>query len=63
MSHAKTDTLLQAKFILSAVALVFAIIWAIIGVSDIKIIASTAAFIFFLKYGIETEMANHHASH
>jgi hypothetical protein len=64
MSHdTPKDPILQAKFVISTVALVFAVIWAIIGVSDLKIVASTLAFIFFLRYGIATEMQGHSGSH
>ena len=39
----------------STVALAFCIIWALIGEADIKIIAVTLAFIYFLKSAVVTE--------
>ena len=52
------DKLIKSKTILSisAVALLFCLIWALVGESNIKIVAVTLAFICFLKAGIETEM-------
>ncbi len=62
MTHNEEFTNNQSKFIISAVALVFCIVWAIIGESDFKIIAVTIAFYAFLKYGVATE-ASYLASH
>lgn len=43
---------------LSSVALVFCIIWALVGESDMKIIAVSIAFMFFLKAGIDMEISS-----
>ncbi len=43
---------------LSSVALIFCIIWALVGESDIKIVAVSIAFMYFLKAGIDMEMAS-----
>ncbi len=47
---------------ITSVALLFCLVWALIGESDIKIIAVTIAFTCFLKAGIEVEM-NARAGH
>lgn len=43
---------------LSSVALIFCLIWALVGESDIKIIAVSIAFMYFLKAGIDKEMSS-----
>ena len=48
----------KTHFTISAVALCFCLIWAFIGESDIKIVAVTIAFIYFLKAGVDTEMSS-----
>lgn len=50
-------TMNKSKLVISSVALLFCLVWALIGEADIKIIAVTIAFICFLKAGIETEMS------
>lgn len=61
------NQLIKSKnsLVISSVALLFCLVWALIGESDIKIIAVTVAFVCFLKAGIETEMAARaeHGSH
>ena len=57
MSHNEDLTNNKTKFSIAAVALVFCLIWALIGEADIKIVAVSIAFMYFLKYGIETEMS------
>jgi len=47
----------KTKFTLSAVALGFCLIWALIGETNIKILAVSIAFMCFLKYGIAAEMS------
>ncbi|PHR58825.1 MAG: hypothetical protein COA44_01370 [Arcobacter sp.] len=47
----------KVKFTLSSVALAFCLVWALIGESDIKILAVTIAFMCFLQHGIATEMS------
>ncbi len=47
----------KVHFVLSSVALVFCLIWVLVGESDIKIIAIAISFIYFLKSGIDTEMS------
>ena len=58
MTHNKELTDNRSKFIVSTVALVFCLVWALVGEADIKIIAVTLAFIAFLKYGIATEVSS-----
>jgi len=58
MTHNKELTDNRSKFIVSTVALVFCLVWALVGEADIKIIAVTLAFITFLKYGIATEVSS-----
>ncbi len=55
MTHHEELTTNKTKFAISAVALLFCLVWALVGESDLKIIAVTAAFSCFLKHGIETE--------
>ena len=57
MTHTEELTNNKSKFIVSMVALVFCLVWALVGEADIKIIAVTLAFIALLKYGIATEMS------
>jgi hypothetical protein len=57
MSHNEELTKNRSKFIVSAVALVFCLVWALIGEADVKIVAVSISFIAFLKYGIATEMS------
>lgn len=47
----------KAEFVISSVALVFCMVWAMVGESDMKIVAVTISFIFFLKSGIATDMS------
>lgn len=47
----------KIKFTIAGVALVFCLVWALIGESDIKIIAVSIAFMCVLKHGIATEMS------
>ena len=55
MTHNEELTGHKIKFTIASVAFVFCTVWALIGVSDIKIVAATVAFICFLKAGIEME--------
>jgi len=48
----------QTHLVLSSVALIFCLVWAFIGTSDIKIVAVTISFIYFLHAAIATEMAS-----
>ena len=48
----------KSKWAISAVALLFCLVWALIGEADIKIVAVTLAFIAFLKYGVATEVSS-----
>ena len=58
-------TINKSKLIISSVALLFCLVWALIGESDIKIVAVAVAFYCFLQAGIETEMSARaaHGSH
>jgi hypothetical protein len=47
----------RSWFIGYSVALVFGIIWAILGESDMKLVFITVAFILFLRSGVKTEMS------
>lgn len=55
----------RSKLVISSVALLFCLVWALIGESDLKIVAVSIAFYCFLKAGIETEMSERasHGSH
>ena len=55
MTHNDELTGHKTSFIIASVALIFCTVWALVGVADIKIVAVTIAFIFFLKSGIEME--------
>lgn len=57
MSHNEEFINNRSKLIISAVALLFCFIWAVIGEADIKIVAVTFAFTLFLKYAIATEIS------
>lgn len=57
MTHNEDYTNNKMKFTISSVALAFCLVWALIGESDIKIIAVTIAFMYFLQYGIATEVS------
>ena len=41
----------------SGVALMFCLVWALVGESDVKVIAIAISFIYFLKSGIDTEVS------
>jgi len=47
----------KTGFALSSVALLFCLVWALVGEADIKILAVSISFMYFLKYGIATEMS------
>ncbi len=57
MTHNQELIKNKVHLVLSSVALIFCLVWALVGESDIKIVAVTLAFIYFLKSGIETEMS------
>ena len=57
MTHNEDYTNNKTKFAISGVALIFCLVWALVGESDIKIVAVSIAFMFFLQYGIATEMS------
>ena len=57
MTHNEELTTNKTKFAISGVAFVFCLVWALIGESDIKIIAVAIAFMCFLQHGIATEMS------
>ena len=40
---------------LSSVALLFCIVWALVGEADIKIVAVAVAFMYFLNAAVRTE--------
>lgn len=65
MTHDNVATKSKSNFIISSVALLFCLVWALVGEAEIKIVPVTIAFICFLKTGIETEMDSRakHASH
>jgi len=48
----------KERFSIAAVALIFCMVWALIGESDIKIVAVSIAFMLFLNYGVATEMSS-----
>lgn len=56
MAHKNNVINTTSHFIISAIALLFCLVWALIGEADIKIVAVTLAFIYFLKAGIDFEM-------
>ena len=45
----------KMHLVVSAVALVFCIVWALVGEADIKIVAVAIAFMYFLKSAVQTE--------
>ena len=47
----------RSWFIAMSVALVFGIVWSILGESSMKIVFITVAFILFLRAGVKTEMS------
>lgn len=57
MTHTQDYTNNKIKFTISSVALVFCLVWALIGESDIKIVAVSIAFMCFLQHGINMEMS------
>jgi len=48
----------KSRLAISAAALLFCLVWALVGEADIKIIAVSISFMFFIKYGIDTEMSS-----
>lgn len=62
MTHRDETIDSKSKFIISAVAFVFCLVWALVGEADVKILAVTLAFIYFLKEGIALEI-NSRSSH
>jgi len=57
MTHHEDYTNNKIKFSIAGVALVFCLIWALVGESNIKIIAVSIAFMCFLQHGIAVEMS------
>lgn len=57
MTHNEDFTHNKTKFVISTVALGFCLIWALIGETDVKILAVSIAFMCFLKYGVATEIS------
>lgn len=47
----------RSWFIAFSVALVFGIVWAMVGESSTKVAFVTAAFILFLRSGVKMEMS------
>lgn len=47
----------RSWFIVFSVALVFSIVWTLVGESSMKLVFTAAAFILFLRYGVKTEMS------
>lgn len=62
MTHNDELTGHKTRFTIASVALAFCTVWALVGVADIKIVAVTAAFICFLKSGIELEVCANEAN-
>ena len=50
-------------FIIFSVALVFGIVWSMIGDSGLKLVYVTIAFALFLHSGVTMELNAHHAAH
>ncbi len=48
----------RSWFIVFSVALIFGLVWTMIGESAVRVIFITAAFIFFLNSMIEMEMTS-----
>jgi len=59
MAHHNNEELVKNKthLAIASVALLFCIVWALVGEADIKIIAVALSFMYFLKSGIETELS------
>ena len=47
----------KTHFAMASVAFLFCLVWAIVGESDIKMVAVSLSFMYLLKSGIETEMS------
>ena len=57
MAHSNELDTNKTHFAIAAVAFLFCLVWALVGESDIKIVAVGLSFMYFLKSGIETEMS------
>ncbi len=57
MAHNNDLVKNKTHLAISSVALLFCLVWALVGEADIKIVAVAITFIYFLKSGIETEMS------
>jgi hypothetical protein len=63
MTHNDNAINTASNFIISAIVFLFCLVWALIGEADIKIVAVTLAFIYFLKAGIDLEMNSGSKAH
>jgi len=63
MTHNDDAMNSTSNFIISSIVLLFCMVWALIGEADIKIVAVTLAFIYFLKAGIDLEMNSGSKAH
>ena len=50
-------------FIIFSVALVFGIVWTLIGENAMKVIYTVLAFALFIHSGVTMEINAHHAEH
>jgi len=57
MTHNEELTKYKTRFIISSVAFLFCLIWALVGEADIKIVAVTLTFSCFLFNGIKLEQS------
>jgi len=47
----------KTHFAIAGVAFLFCLVWAVVGESDMKIVAVSISFMYFLKSGIDMEMS------
>ena len=57
MSHNEEFTNNKSKLVISTVALLFCLVWVLVGEADIMIVAVSIAFYAFLKYAVATEIS------
>ena len=50
-------------FVIFSVALVFGIVWMILGENTLKLIYITITFMLFIHSGVTMELHAHHAEH
>lgn len=57
MAHSNELVENKIHFVIGTVAFLFCLVWAVVGESDMKMVAVSISFMYFLKSGIDMEMS------